>query len=101
MDTIESIMEKYNLTIPTDEGTGIFPTEDFATLYQSLVEQGQQSITDALNVGITIENLNIKDLQERTENTDNLEILQAYNNLIQGSENHLTAFSMVLDNYQQ
>ncbi len=100
METIESIMEKYDLTIPIDEGTGIFPTEEFTELYQTLVEQGQQSMIDALNIGETIEKLDIQDLQEKIENTDNLDIQQAYSNLMRGSENHLTAFGIVLENYQ-
>lgn len=43
--------------------------------------------------GKEIEELDIKDLNERIEQTDNPDIKMIYENLKQGSENHLRAFT--------
>ena len=43
-----------------------------------------------------IEDLDIKDLEERLDQTKNSTIVRVYNNLINGSENHLRAFTTQL-----
>jgi hypothetical protein len=62
-------------------------------LYSSLVEQGLQSPVEALKVGATIEDLDIKDLYDLLEQTDNIDIRTVYRNLAKGSRNHLRAFT--------
>jgi hypothetical protein len=47
---------------------------------------------DALIVGATIEDLDIYDLNEFLEETDNSDIIKVYSNLQKGSRNHLRAF---------
>ena len=62
------------------------------TLYDTLVEQGKYSLLDALMVGATIEDLDIKDLQEFSSQIDNEDILLVYSNLERGSRNHMRSF---------
>ena len=58
-----------------------------------LVAKGQISFKDAMLVGKEIEEMDIKDLVERIEQTDNPDIKTVYENLKRGSENHLRAFT--------
>lgn len=72
---------------------GVFVNPDLQELYNNLVLQGSQSLTEALKVGVLIEETDIADLQERLTQTDNLDIQQVYNNLLNASYNHLNSFS--------
>lgn len=66
------------------------------TLSVSLAKQGNLSLTDALKAGVLIENQDIADLDTAIANTSRSDILQVYNNLRNGSENHLSAFTKQL-----
>ena len=60
---VQSVMEIYEITDPVvDDTVGVFVDPDFADLYNTLVEQGSQSLIDALIVGSTIVDLDIFDL---------------------------------------
>ena len=94
MNAVKGILDKYSLTDPiADSSIGVFTDPDLRNLYNSLVEQGQRSLVDALIVGATIEDLDIKDLYDLIEETDNRDIKIVYQNLAKGSRNHLRAFS--------
>jgi len=94
MDAVRAMLEKYEITDPvTDNGIGSFTNPDFKKLFDDLVKKGQTSFKDTLLVGKEIEEMDIKDLVERIEQTDNPDIKAVYENLKQGSENHLRAFT--------
>ena len=76
----------------TDLTIGVFTSIEMQELYNSLIEKGGNSLTDALYVGATIEDLDIKDLYDFLEQTDNSDIKTVYQNLVKGSRNHLRAF---------
>jgi hypothetical protein len=100
MDQIGYLIEKYNLTDPVvSDEVGAFTNEEIGNLYNQLVSQGETSITDALKVGATIEDLDIKDLEDYLAQTDNDDIRAAYQNLMKGSRNHLRSFTSQLNNY--
>ena len=61
-------------------------------LYDSLVQKGKTSLLEALIVGATVEDLDIKDLETLKKETAKEDILVTYNNLQKGSRNHLRAF---------
>ena len=93
MDSVLMLLEQYGQADPADGlGVGEFSDPLFQTLYEDLVEQGSLSQADALIVGATIEDLDIFDLQELLDETENEYIVQVYNNLLAGSENHMRAF---------
>ena len=97
MNAVKVILDKYSLDDPiTDSSVGVFTDPDLGALYDSLVAQGQQSLVDALIVGATIEDLDIKDLYDLIEETDNTDIKVVYQNLVKGSRNHLRAFTYQL-----
>jgi rubrerythrin len=66
-------------------------------MYDDLMAAGSQSLGDALKVGGAIEEIDILDLKESLEITQNEEIQRVYQNLLRGSENHLRAFTSNLE----
>lgn len=94
MDSLKVLFDKYNLIDPiTDSAVGVFTDPELQELYHSLVARGEKSLVDALQVGATIEDLDIKDLYDLLEQTDNSDIKTVYQNLVKGSRNHLRSFS--------
>ena len=76
---------------------GEFKDPILQELYNNLISQGSTLIA-ALEVGAEIEEIDIIDLKEYMSQTDKLDILNVYGNLLKGSENHLSAFVKELDN---
>ena len=97
---IKTLIEKYGLTDPVvDDTPGVFQNEDLAALYTQLTAAGDASLLEALIVGATIEDLDIKDLMEFDDDVDNQDIHFVYDNLTRGSRNHMRAYySQVLNN---
>lgn len=93
MEAVQSLLQAYQITVPSGDTTGVFTDEKLAELYRQLVIQGEQSYIDALQVGATIEDLDIYDLQQYIAGTKNLAILRVYQNLAKGSRNHIRAFT--------
>jgi hypothetical protein len=92
-EAIRLLLVKYKLPDPAaNHVTGIFSNPDLQSLYTTLVTRGSQSLMDALQVGATIEDLDIYDLENHIAEVDNKDILFVFNNLMRGSENHLRAF---------
>ena len=93
-DAIKSLIEKYELDDPVENDTpGEFVNEDLQNLYDTLVIRGFSTLVDALMVGALIEEVDIIDIQkEIDEHVDNEDIAIVYDNLINGSYNHLRAF---------
>lgn len=58
--------------------------------------RGRTSLEAALRVGAYIEELDIQDLRARLAQTQRPEIRAVYQNLLQGSWNHLRAFAIQL-----
>ena len=96
-DSVQLMLDVYGITDPTTGmEAGQFNNSDLQALYDQLVEQGSQSLGDALRVGAAIEEIDILDLLETIEHTNQADILRVYDNLLQGSYNHLRAFTSSL-----
>ena len=95
MDEIKLLLDRYNLTDPA-LAPGQFTDANLQALYTQLTSQGSLSLTDALKVGAAIEEIDIRDLQTRIALTDNADLQQVFNNLMNGSYNHLQAFTSTL-----
>ena len=94
MDAIQSLIAKYELTDPV-EGllVGEFSNQgNFNDLYAELIAKGQLSYCDALEVGLTIENLDIDDIEIALNDVEARDVNRVLNNLLNGSYNHLNAF---------
>ena len=94
MDAVKALIEKYNLPLPSDDA-GVFEDEALASLYETLIQKGETSPTDALEVGVLVEETDIEDLLDRIEYAPE-DIKVIYQNLLNGSYNHLNAFNKQL-----
>jgi len=100
MDSVRTILQKYNIPDPVlSDDLGAFSDEGLRELYTTLINKGNNSLTDALLVGATIEDLDIFDLQDALLKSDNLDILFIFGNLKKGSENHIRAFTNQLNRF--
>ena len=95
MDAIKVLLDRYALTDPA-LAPGKFTDPTLQALYDQLVAQGSISLAEAFKVGAAIEEIDIRDLQTRTPLTDNADIQWVYNSLLNGSYNHLKAFTNAL-----
>jgi len=91
MDAVKSILERYNLDIPNDE-VGVFELEELQKLYDDLVAMGSVSSSEAIKVGVLVEETDIKDLEELIVDAPE-DIKVIYQSLLNGSYNHLNAFN--------
>ena len=91
---VKELIDKYELEDPAlDHKSGLFKDAGLQELYNQLTEKGKVSYKDAIFVGLTIEDLDINDLEMALENeVDNEDIVEVYNFLLMGSENHMKAF---------
>ena len=97
-EAVAGLLEQFGIPDPVGDGTvGVFSDPTLSALYDDLVEQGSASPTDALAVGALIEDLDIADLREWLDLTDDPDIQRVYGNLLRGSENHLRAFTSRLE----
>jgi hypothetical protein len=92
MDAILGLIEKYNLEDPAFPEIGVFQDDFLQEKYYELTAWGALSPADALLVGCLIEEIDLIDLIERMEQIDKRDILTVFQNLVDGSENHLRAF---------
>ena len=94
MNAVGRLIQAYDLTDPIDgdETRGVFENFTLQKLYNTLTSQGSKTAEDAFLVGMTIEDLDIYDLQKLMQETNNEDIQRVYSHLLRGSENHMGAF---------
>lgn len=98
MESVKKLLDKYTVPDPlTTDSVGVFPDPQFQLLYDQLIQQGNQSLNEALLVGKTIEELDIADLEVQLSFVDNPDIIRVYQNLKAASESHLVAFIKCLN----
>lgn len=91
MNEVEALLVEYEIAysiLPSGE----YANEELQALYYDLMELGQTSLVDAYVVGMTIEDVDIYDLQLRITETSTEAMIEAYEFLICGSTNHMRAF---------
>jgi len=98
MDSVKVLIDKYGLedSMKSDE-VGVFNNPEFQKLYDDLIAKGMKSEIDALQVGMTIEDVDIYDLEKYLAETKNLDVKKVFENLNRGSFNHMKAFKRQLD----
>ena len=98
MDAVKTLLDQYDIEDPAaGNDVGVFANPALQEFYDQLIQQGSQSVADALRVGAAIEEIDILDLEERIAQTDKADIRRVYENLMKGSGNHLRAFASNLD----
>jgi hypothetical protein len=96
--TVKSFLDAFAVADPSAGRTaGSYENDELQALYSQLVTQGEKSLADAIKVGIAIEERDIADLKARIAATDRADLKAIYENLLRGSENHLSAFTRQLD----
>lgn len=96
MNAVDRLIAINGLADTTPAEAGQFTIPELQELYLQLVDLGSGSLTEALQVGVLIEETDIEDLQEALGLTTDPQILRVFNNLLQGSLNHLRAFNAAL-----
>lgn len=92
-EAMRQLLLRYSLSDPAaTSAAGQFQNANLQALYTHLVAAGTPSLVDALKVGATIEEVDIRDIQTALSNVDNQDIRLVYENLLKGSRNHLRAF---------
>lgn len=98
MDAVKVRLDALGVPDPVkDDSVGVFANEELAHLYTELVDKGLTSKVAALEVGATIEDLDILDIEQMKHRTDDEAVLKTYNSLQCGSGNHLRAFVGLLE----
>jgi len=92
MDAILKKINLFGLTDPALPGVGNFSNPELQVLYDEMIAQGKRTYIDSLIVGATIEDKDIMDLVAAIKGTNNLTLKTTYENLLEGSKNHLRAF---------
>jgi hypothetical protein len=98
MNAVKRMLDKYNIPDPlTTDEVGVFPDPTFQDLYDQLILQGNISLLEALSAGVSIEELDIADLEYQLTNVvANPGIINLYTNLKNASYSHLAAFNKSL-----
>lgn len=96
MNAVKNILDQNNVKYSLLE-QGKFNDKNLQKLYNELIAQGNKSEVEALKAGAKIEDVDIYDLIRLKKETQNADIIKAYNFLECGSRNHLRAFTRGLN----
>lgn len=97
-DTLGLLLARYGIADPAaGRGAGSYADADLQALYTKLLASGSESLAKAYDAGITIENEDIADLKAAMTETTQADAKAAFANLLNGSENHLAAFTAAKD----
>ncbi|MFH6768858.1 DUF2202 domain-containing protein [Gaetbulibacter aquiaggeris] len=91
MDAIITLLEQ-SKTPYTILPYGEFDDDHLQDYYNQFVENGQLSQANALQIGATIEDLDIVDLQEFINHVESTSVIEVFESLKCGSGNHLRSF---------
>lgn len=97
MQALKRMLVGHNIDDPASENAGEFINVKLTTLYTDWLAKGKAEVAEALEIGATIEEVDILDLLKELENIENEELIKVYNNLLNGSESHLRAFVKALE----
>jgi len=100
MNRVLTLLNKYGISDPVENDVeGVFQNPDLQYLYNELTTKSDSSLNHALEVGATIEDLDISDIKIFINNTTHTDLLDTYDNLTCGSRNHLRSFVGQLGTY--
>jgi hypothetical protein len=94
-NAIGTLLTRYGAADPAQAAAGMYTDPALTALYSQLVAKGLQSAQDALEVGVIIEKRDIADLESALAATAKFDLKRVFNNLMNGSYNHLDAFETV------
>ncbi len=89
------LLSRHGIPDPTEgKAAGVYTDPKLNLLYAELIAKGTKSAQDALEVGLLIEETDIKDLEAALKVAAKPDIKRVFTNLLDGSYNHLDAFQM-------
>lgn len=97
MNAIKNLLNRYEIdydVLPIGE----FYNQDLQDLYDQFMSDGALSEVNALVVGATIEDLDILDLEDFINGTENTALISVFESLQCGSRNHLRSFVSGIEN---
>lgn len=98
MDAVRVLLDRYGIADPTaGDAIGEFDNAQIQALYDKLYAKGMESLAKAAKVGITVEKVDIADINDMLDDEPAADITQVLQNLKAGSYNHLGAFRMLRD----
>lgn len=97
VDAVVKLLDQYEIEY-TLLPYGEFANEEMQKLYDQFVEKGQIDASNALEVGATIEDLDIVDLVEFIDAATNPSVISVFESLQCGSRNHLRSFVRAIEN---
>ncbi|MEY4477129.1 MAG: hypothetical protein RJA31_633 [Actinomycetota bacterium] len=92
-DQVEMLLAEYSITDPRSSEPGVFVNDELQDLYDTLIAQGSESRTAAMEVGVLIEKTDITDLTDAMAAIDDPVIDATLQKLLDASYNHLDAFT--------
>ncbi len=92
MNSVIRLLKYYGSSDTLIANAGVFFDPKFQDLYETLVVKGSESIEDAMGIGALIEDMDIYDISEILDQTDNTNIAMVLENLEKGSRNHMRSF---------
>ncbi|WP_299124676.1 DUF2202 domain-containing protein [uncultured Winogradskyella sp.] len=97
MNLVENLLIQNNIDY-TVQPVGVFNNQDLQNFYDQFVIDGAVSVAEAMQIGATIEDLDIKDLQDFLDVTTHLDLIAVFETLQCGSRNHLRSFVLGIEN---
>lgn len=97
-EAVRKLLATYGVADPTvGDAVGEFDDPVFQKMYDEMVAQGSTSLDAAADVGMTIEQIDITDLQQALDAGQPADITRVFTNLLNGSQRHLAAFTSLAD----
>ena len=97
MDAVENLLIQYDIEY-TILPEGEFANQTLQNYYNQFILDGSLSQANALQIGATIEDLDIVDLRDYLVVTTNSDLISVFNSLQCGSRNHLRSFVFGIEN---
>lgn len=95
-DRVLTLLNARNIADPRSSELGVFTNTDLQSLYNALIAQGNQNVSEAYKVGVAIEEKDILDITTQLATATDDDVIAALESLRKGSENHLRAFNRKL-----
>jgi hypothetical protein len=95
-NSVLELMNRYEVEDIATATLGDFTDSELSQLYTALIARVETSEAESYAVGVTIEDLDIYDLDVKATHTQNSELQNLYANLKCGSENHMRSFTKKL-----
>ena len=97
-DTMGLLLTRYGLPDQSaGKAAGSYADPALQSLYDTLLASGSESVAKAYDAGLAVETLDIADLKAAIDKTTQADAEAAFANLLNGSENHLAAFTAAKD----